>query len=394
MTTGNNNHSLRLINIDSDRHARDYIKRSLTDKGIRVIGEADDLKGGLRLIRGLQPEVVVLELPASASETIEAVRKIREELPATGIILSAHDPSSQLILSCMRAGVQEFVGRPVDAPQLEKAVEHVRRIQERMINTRSRRGTVVSVFSSKGGVGATSVVANLGVALADRFDARTVLVDLSFQMGDLALMLNHPPKYSLTDALHDGVIEESKLRSVLTEHHSGVHLLTVAASPEIGEEITRQHMVELFGTLNTMFDYIIVDVGRHLDDRTVEVLELSDRILMMTSLDVPTIRNVSRYLNIFEQLELDRDKIHMIVNRFHKKSRLSLKDIEMALGMETFWTIPNDFEPMSLGIDQGNPAVKEAPRSKVAQSFKDLVESFAAVDGDQSSSAVVEEPST
>lgn len=372
MAAAGKNRILRLVVVDSDRAARKYIKESIGENGTRVIGEAGDAKAGLRLVRGLQPDLVLLELPASASHTIEIVRKIREELPDTGIIISSHESSPQLILSCIRAGAQEFVTRPIDVQELEKAIEHVRKLLERMISSGKKRGTVLSVFSSKGGTGATSVAVNLGVALANREDTRSVLVDLSFQMGDLSLMLDTPPSHDLTDAFEEGALDEAKLRAMLTQHPSGVYILTVAATPEVGEDITRDHIVELFGTLCTIFDYVIVDVGRHLDDRTIEALELSHAILLMSSQDLPTVRNVSRYLDIFDRLKLERERMHLIVNRFSKKARLNTGDVEKALDMEVFWTIPNAFQPMSLGIDEGSPAVLEAPRSKLAQSFRDL----------------------
>ncbi len=388
MATPNSNRTIRLIVIDSDSKTRVNVKRWMSEKGFRVIGEADNTKIGLRLVRGLQPDVVLLELPASGSQTMEVVKKIREELPDTRIVLSSHESSPQLILSCIRAGACEFVARPVEPSELEKAFDHIRKMLERMSTTRRRHGRTLSVFSTKGGIGATSLVANLGVALASRPDTRTVVVDLSFQMGDLGLLLDRAPRYSLPDAFDEGALDESKLRTILTQHDSGVHILTVAASPELGEEITRDHMVDLFGTLNTMFDYVIVDVGRHLDDRTVEVLELSESILLLSTLDLPTVRNASRYFDIFEQLELDRRQIKVIVNRFNSKSRLSLKDLEKTLGVEVFWTIPNDFEPMSLGVDTGVPAVIEAPKRKVSQSFHDLAECLCTVEEDESPESV------
>jgi len=374
MSSDNGNRTLRLILIDSDRRARSYIKRSFTEKSVRIIGEADDIKSGLRLIRGLQPDVVLIELPENASETMEAVKKLRSEQPGTGIILSKHDPSPHLILSGMRAGAQEFVGRPVDAPELERALDRVRRLTSAVGPNRRNNGLVISVFAGKGGIGATSAAANLAVALSDGGEAKAVLVDLSFQMGDLGLMLDRPAKYSLPDALTEGKLDESKLRSVLSQHDSGVSLLTAAASPEIGEEITRHHVVELFGLLHTMFDFVVVDIGRQLDDRIVEVLELSDVILMLTTLEVPAIRNTSRYLEIFERLELDRDKIRLVVNRFQKKAAISIKNVESALGMEVFWKVPNDFAQMRMGIDGGTPVVMKTSRSKLAKSFQQLAD--------------------
>jgi len=372
MTASERNRTVRLVIIDSDRNARGYVKRSFGDGAVRVVGDADDIKNGIVVLRGLQPDIVLIELPEHASETMEAVERIRAEHPNMGIILSKHNPSPQLILSGIRAGAQEFVGRPVDAPELRKAVEHVRRLMEKTVPTDHKRGTVLSVFASKGGIGATSVAANLAVALAGNDDARTVLVDLSVQMGDLSLMLDEPSQYCLADALNEGKVDEVKLRSVLGDHESGVKLLTVASGPDTAEDITRHHIVELFGVLHAMFDYVVVDLGRQLDDRTVEVLELSDGILLLSTLDVPSIRNTSRYIDLFNRLELERDKVHLIVNRFHKKTRIGLKDIEDALGVEPYWAIPNDFMPVSMGIDRGSPAVISGPRSKVARSIKDL----------------------
>lgn len=376
MSSSDSNSHLRLVMIESDRRARVYIKRAFSERGVRLIGEADELEDGLRMIRGLHPDVVLLEVPEGANETVAAVKAIREEQPNMGIILSKHNPSPELILSCMRAGAQEFVARPLDAHELEKAIDHVRKLKQRTVMAPARRGVVYSVFSGKGGIGCTTTAVNLAVALAENSAKKVVVVDLSFQMGDLSLMLDQPPQYSLIDSHYEGKLDDAKLRSVISQHDCGVHFLTVAASPEIGEEVTREHLVELFGALGSMYDFVVVDVGRQLDDRTAEVLELSDNIMLLSTLDVPTIRNVSRYLDVLDKLEFPRDKIHLVVNRFHKKTRLNLSDVESALGMDVFWTIPNDFEPVSMGIDGGTPAVLRAPRSKVARSFKQLAETI------------------
>jgi pilus assembly protein CpaE len=374
MKAASRNRSIRLVIIDSDPRARAYVRQSFIDHDVRVVGEADDVKSGMRFVRGLVPDVVLIELPENASETMEALKTIRDEHPEVGVIVSRHDPSPQLILSGIRAGAQEFVSRPIDFPELERAIEHVRRVMMKTTLPVHKRGTVVSVFSGKGGIGASSVAANLAVALAGHKDTRTALVDLSFQIGDLGLMLDEPPRYSLVDALSEGRLDESRLRSVLTQHGCGVNLLTVAASPELGEEITRHHMIELFGILTGIFDFVVVDVGRQLDDRTAEVLDLSDEILMLCTLDIPSIRNASRYLDVFQKMDLDRERFRLVINRYQKKTRLAPKDAEEALGMSIFWTIPNDFEPMSIGIDSGAPAVLNSRRSKVAKNLKELAE--------------------
>ena len=368
-STGN----LRLVVIDSDAAVSASVKQWANGKGVRVVGEAEDIAAGLRLTRSLQPDLVLLELPFQATPAMEFVRRIRSEFPGTGIIVSATEASPQLVLSCIRAGAHEFVPRPIDGAELDKAVSHIRQLSGVTLSNK-KRGQVMSVVSSKGGIGATSFTANLGLALAQRSDSKVVLVDMSLPFGDLGVMLDAPARYSLTDALVDGSIEESKLRSVLVASVPGVHMLSIAPSPEAAEEITRQHMIELAGILSTMFDYVVIDIGRQLDDRTVEVLELSDSIMLLTSLDLPTVRNTVCFAGILTRLKIDHAKIHVVLNRFQKKSRLSLDDVEAMVDRKVFWSIPNDYEPMSMGIDRGVPAVQHAPRSKVAKSYLDLAD--------------------
>jgi len=368
-STGN----LRLVVIDSDAATSALVKQWANGKGVRVVGEAEDCAAGLRLTRSLQPDLILLELPFQATPAMEFVRRIRSEFPGTGIIVSATEASPQLVLSCIRAGAHEFVPRPIDGSELEKAVSHIRQLSGVTLSNK-KRGKVMSVVSSKGGIGATSFTANLGLALAQRSEARVVLVDMSLPFGDLGVMLDAPARYSLTDALVEGSIEESKLRSVLVASVPGVHMLNIAPSPEAAEEITRQHMIELAGILSTMFDYVVIDIGRQLDDRTVEVLELSDSIMLLTSLDLPTVRNTVCFAGILTRLKIDPEKIHVVLNRYQKKSRLSLDDVEAMVDRKVFWSIPNDYEPMSMGIDRGVPAVQHAPRSKVAKSYLDLAD--------------------
>ncbi len=369
----NNKQSLRLVIIDSDDATRTRVTRWVRDKGVRVVGESEDSRAGLRLVRALQPDLILLELPPQAASVMEFVKRIRTEFPGTGIILSASHASSELILSGMRAGAQEFVARPIDQAELDQAIDHVKRLNGSTVAS-AKRGKVISVASPKGGTGATSFTANLGLALNERTSSKVLVVDMGFQFGDLGVMLDTPPRYSLTDALVDGAIEDSKLRSILVAHNTGMHLLSIASSPEIAEEVTRQHIVELMGALTTMFDYVVVDIGRQLDDRTVEVLELSDVIMLISSLDLPTVRNTVCYTALLEKLKIDRDRAHIVVNRFQKRSRLSIDDVEALANRKVFWSIPNDFMPMSVGIDRGIPAVKSAPKSKVAKSFLDLAD--------------------
>jgi pilus assembly protein CpaE len=376
MSVDSSRRSLKLVVIDSQESTADRIKTHFADRGVKLVGEANDLKAGLRLIRGLHPDLVLLEVPpAAGAETLEAVERLRADVSDSAIILTANDPTPQLILGGMRAGAQEFVGRPVDPVELEKAIEHVRKSQERTSAGPRRRGKVISVFASKGGAGASSLAVNLGVSLAQGEDIRVALVDLNFQLGDLSLHLDVKSRYGLSDVVSSDALDEGELRTLLASHSSGVSLLTVAGTPEDGQKVERNHVIEVFGLLTSMFDFIVVDIGRHIDERTLEVLDLSDQVLLLSTLDLPSIRNVKRYFDLFYQLEIDPKKLALVVNRYTKKKfGLGLRDLPSAVGLEVSWVIPNDYQAMSHSIDAGIPLVIGAARSKVAKSFREYAD--------------------
>jgi len=383
--------SLKLVVIDSDEDIAPTIKTHFADKGVRLAGESIHLKAGMRLVRTLQPQLVLVEVPATnPEEALDAVASIHAELPECGIIVSADASSPQLILNGVRAGAHEFVSRPVDVAELARAIDHVRKRLDRRGPTGRRRGRTIALFSNKGGSGSSLVATNLAAALARRPDTRVVLVDLGFQLGDLSLMLDLQPRYGLSDVVGSTSLEETELRSVLTPHSSGLFLLTVAASPEDGHKVERQHVVEAFGLLSTMFDYIVVDIERHIDERTLEALDLSERILLVSTLTLPSVRNTKKCLDLFRGLEIDSAKCEIVVNRYDtKKSGVSVRDLEGTVGLSASWLIPNDFQTANQSIDSGEPFVISAASSKIARSFLD----FAARIVGESASPVSARPS-
>jgi pilus assembly protein CpaE len=134
--------------------------------------------------------------------------------------------------------------------------------------------------------------------------------------------------------------------------------------------------VELLGMLNTMFDYVVVDMGREVDDRAIEVFDLSDRVLLLTQLTFPAVRNTTLYLDLLRRLEIDMDKVLLMVNRYHNKYELSLEDLERTVGQQAFWVIPNDYKTVSAALDNGEPVVARAPRSKVSRNIDKLAETL------------------
>jgi pilus assembly protein CpaE len=141
-------------------------------------------------------------------------------------------------------------------------------------------------------------------------------------------------------------------------------------------------LLEIFGLLRGMFDVVVVDAGHVFDSRVLEVLNLADVILVVAVLDVPTVRNVRRCLNLFQQLGYPQEKVRLTVNRWEKKTKVRTEDLEEAAHIKVFWEIPNDYKTVISAIDAGVPAVLQAPRSKLSQSIEELAAQLLKMTGD------------
>lgn len=346
------------------------LKDHLGTNAFEIVTESADLETGAHLASELRPDLLFLDLPDDGAETLEVVYRLRRELPSTGLVLVSDQASPQLILSAMRAGAHEFLTLPLQKSEFDSALERLKGMFGQRRSTEG--GRVFAVYPTKGGVGASSLATNLAVALQGMPDSKTVLVDFNLQVGDLALLLDIQAQHSFAHSIGDGTIDRVKLRSMLTRHPSGLHLLTMADRPEESNFVQRDHISELVKLLRSLFDNVVVDLGRHIDERTIELLDHSDLVLLMTSLDVPTIRNTRSYLELFRRLEIPAERVQLIVNRAQENKRVSSRDLVRTVGREVLYAIPNDYAATSAAVDSGNPVVLNAPGSKLAGAYRGL----------------------
>jgi len=363
---------INIVVVDREMASRSTIKSTLTQMGVRVVGETEALGSGLSLVGGLRPHILIMELAGNPDQALGAVTKIKNDMPEMGVIITTRDSSPQLILRCMRAGAQEFLARPIDPRELGEAVQRLALMLQRSNNPKKQNGKIITVFSNKGGVGVTSIATNLAVSFAMNAKKTTALVDLNMQMGEVALHLDVNPRYTITDALGPGQLDESRLKGLLTEHESGVAFLTTPEDPVEAEMISPDLLLEVMSLLKGMFDIVIVDAGHSFDSRVLEVMNLADTVLVIAGLDVPTVRNIRRCLTLFEQLGYGHNKIRLLVNREQKKSRVTVRDLEETAKCRVFWQLPSDYQSLISAIDAGVPAVMQNPRARISRSIEDL----------------------
>jgi pilus assembly protein CpaE len=294
-------------------------------------------------------------------------REVRRE--SSLLIGTAPTADPELILRGMRAGVQEFLVAPPSANELAGALDRL----IRRSTTEVQRGTVVAVYSGKGGLGTTSVAVNLAFGFAKNHpDRRVALADFVMGGGDVRVLLNLKPAYDVGDlALKMDRIDEELLFSVLSTVDGGVWVLPASEKAEVADLIDASAASSIISHLRSHFS-VIIDCEHHMSDRTLAAFDAADRIVLVTELTIPALRSTKRSLELCERLNYQDSKLFVVVNRHHSGDVVTLQDAQDVLGREVFWTIPNDYRAFSDALTRGRPVTDRDAGTPLAKAYVQL----------------------
>ncbi len=372
---------LRAALISTDDDLRETVFRSIRDSGLPLRIDLDIAAGlhfldpeRLERLRSLEPQVVILDLGGDPEPAIRAASAIASGNPRAALVGVGPELEASRLLDAMRAGLVEYLPRPVDAPGLRDALERVMRKRGWADSLEGRRnGKLLAFFSAKGGSGSTSVVTNVGIELHRLTGRKTLLVDLDLELGEIASHLGVRPRFHFVDLVRNfHRMDADLLSSYIESHESGVHVLSAPFEPEIGEEVTGEQIARILGFLRDHYDYVLVDTSKSLAPPGLAALQAADLIFLVTNMDVPSLRNMKRCLPILDRVTAgDAGRLRLVVNRFYPKSLVRLQDLEEALGIEVYSTLTNDFDTVIQAISTGQPVVLNG-KSRYAEQLKEL----------------------
>jgi len=242
----------------------------------------------------------------------------------------------------------------------------------------TRQTKVIVVMSPKGGSGKTAVCSNLAVALAQRCPGRVVAVDLDVQFGDLSTALSLTAEHTLAQLARTPQIDATTVKLFLTLYYNGLYVLAGAKDPIDADSINHKHVSEVLPLLSQNFDYVIVDTPAGLDERTLAAIECATDLLLVSSLDVTSIRSLRKALDTLDQIHVTANR-QLVLNRADAKVGLDPADAEEALGMKIACSISSSRE-VPLALNMGTPVVISVPKSEVARQLQQLASLYAPVD--------------
>jgi len=288
--------SLRTVIVDSDADSTAALKRILAaSPSVVLVGEFVNARQAAHEAPARRPDLVIVEVdeagPASVAEQPAwVIGSLTRALPGAAIFATGQSTSADFVIEVIRAGALEFIRRPVEREDLISALEKVMRLRRGAPASR-QPGHLTSVFSTKGGLGVTTMATNLAICLAERAQGGTILVDLDTRQSDVTTFLNLQPSYSIFDALENlERLDESFLRGLVTKHSSGLAILPGPSRMERNRLAAEQVQAGL-DVIRAHFDHVVLDLKHDMDPATIAALEASDSILFLTGLDVSSLRS-------------------------------------------------------------------------------------------------------
>ena len=350
--------------------------RQLLDSYLQEIGcfdILDDFEDYSELYNTISSLVKVLLIVDFESVPNFLVGKYAQDIPGCKIMVIKENPDVDFIVRTVRAGAKEILSYPLIKSEFVESVNNLKIRFNDDLQTQNKCKTI-TVFSNKGGIGKTSIAANLALELAKITKENVALVDLNFQLGDITTFLDIKPSFDISYMLKNlDTVNKDFLLSTM-EQYKNTSLYVLADPPYFrqAENISPKQVAKLFEILKESFSYIIVDTDSHFDAKTVTVLDYSDMIFLVTIVNLPALRNCQRCLDLFNKLGYDDAKVQILINRYMENDEISLEEVENLLKKRVYWKIPNNYFAMMASINKGILLSDLNQNSNVAVSFKEL----------------------
>lgn len=348
---------------------------SVSGAGTKVVGSLEELR---RTLAETGDEYAVVLGPTVELEQAAALAdNLRVTRPAVSVILMRRRVDTSVLAEALRSGMREVVEER-DLTGLGEAIKRAHQVYRAVTGPVSTAndgpvGKLLTVFSPKGGVGKTTIAANLAVVLASR-DLKVCLVDLDLGFGDVAITLQLFPARTIADAvtLEEG-LDFAVLEPLLTPHRRGFSTLVAPVQPDAKDSIPATLISRILALLKSNFDYVVVDTSPAFDEHVLQAFDETDELLLVTTLDVPTLKNVKIAAETLDLLNFPKPRRHLVLNRADDKVGLSPDKVESTLDMKIAQAIPTSPE-VANATNAGEPIAASHPKHHVSQAMNRLAD--------------------
>jgi pilus assembly protein CpaE len=390
---------IRVLIVDDVSETRENVRKLLQfESDVEVVGVARTGKEAIQISQDLRPDVVLMDINMPDMDGISATEAIRAKQPAVQVVILSVQGDQNYMRRAMLAGARDFLTKP---PMGDELISAIRRAGAMAQSERSKsaqipvapiagnagalmgygapKGKIVTIYSPKGGTGCTTLTVNLALTLNNE-DTRVALVDGNLQFGDVAVFINEQGKNTIVDLapraeeLDPEIVEEVMLKHAA----SGLHVLAAPSRPEYAEKVSSSDFSKVLEYLRQMYSYVVVDTASLLTDVTLAAIDVSDLIVLVTTQDIPSIKNCRLFLDLLQTLGIERDRILFVMNRYDKRINITPDRVAENLKQEVVSVVPFDEQTATKAVNRGVPFVLESKNQPAARGVFSLAESVRA----------------
>lgn len=355
----------------------------------QLVTVIENLENAVREIRALQPEIIIVDHIVADQLSLDVIDDLCIQFPNKSVIALLPENDPELAQQVMFAGARAFLVQPFTQVDLLNTLRRVYALEERRRMAQTPVATiddpgssdplqVITVFSPRGGVGCSTVAINLAVALHEQIDGRTLLMEGKLHFGHLGLMLNIRPRNSIAELIpHASSLDAALIEDVVVEHATGIEVLISPPSLEMSQGIKPDDMLNVLRGVRPLYDFVVIDAGSFLNENTVTLMDMSDRVLLIANPDLASLHDVSRFIQVSRTLGYPPGKVLVILNRAGMLGGVKTKDIESALHQPPFVEIPEDGTKAIRSLNRGVPMYFKYPRNPVSRSIRHLAKTLA-----------------
>lgn len=356
--------AIKIIIADDVQEMRDMIEKMLmtSDLEYEIVGFCANGAEVVDLMQKKKADIILMDINMPIMNGLEATRIICEKYPQVRVIIMSVQQESEYLKKAMLAGAKAYLMKPVDIDEL---VDTIKTTYERyqFLDTaapakapQTHHAEVISFFSAKGGVGKSMIALNSALLMHDKLGKKVMLVDLDLQFGDIALMVNKQNELTIKEMFDDSPIKTMEdVQPYIHSYKSGVDMLFAPKDPESAEYISKDQINEVIELLKKHYDVIIIDTGVNYDEVTLNALDHSDRVVIVTNLEVTGLKNTKLSLRVMQSLNYDHQKVKILVNMTNDKFGVTKANVQKAFNYDVIGYLPEDIKLVRNATNTGIP---------------------------------------
>jgi len=306
------------------------------------------------------PDVVFLDLSTGMGSEFVFAQELHKLRPSVHIIACSGKKQSdpEFLLQAMRSGIRDFLRKPFEQVEVRALAARLAEECGAEPVRKAVTGRLFVVLGTKGGVGTSTVAVNLAVQLAQIPSKKTLLLDFSRPMGDVAALLDLKPAFQLRDAAENVQrLDGTLLKGLLTTHRSGLEVLSGAARLEDWQEASLRVIERIVEIAQQNFDFVVMDLGAFYSAEWQKILNAAE-VLLVSEADLPGLAKLHKHLMALETLGVSSAQLRLVVNRWHRHDEQALARVENDMRMPVFARLPNNFKEVTDATLRGVPVTK------------------------------------